>query len=331
MYEPPVRIPTIRELVQGLEERVSGLADQKARVATLLRRHLLAGSHGRPYSPANSLVIGPTGGGKTFLVQQACELSGLPYIEINATQFSEVGYWGRDLAWMFQDFVDKYEMRPREITPIIERWGVVILDEVDKWRMIPNLKERQPSRALQAELLKILEGDVVTAKRKDTDQGFPVHTHHILFIGVGAFEGLDAVVDKRLHLGVPNPYLLTEPADIMDYGFIMELVGRMPSIIALPPLDPTSMSRIFMEHVLPQYVQECEDAGIDLVVDDPSSRELSSLAITKRIGARAFAGLLDGMLWRALSQAEPGDRIVLDPPAVLGQQARLEKLCPSTL
>ena len=325
MYAVPERVPTVRELVTALEARVSGLPDQKARVATLLRRHLLAGANDRPYSPANTLVLGPTGGGKTFLVKQACELSGLPYIEINATQFSEVGYWGRDLAWMFQDFVDKYDMRPREITPIIERWGVVILDEIDKWRMIPNLKERQPSRALQAELLKILEGDVVTAKRKDTDQGFQVHTHNVLFIGVGAFENIEAVIQKRRGFDQLNSYMLAEPGDIMDYGFIMELVGRLPSIIALPPLDPTSMARILEQHTLPMYVQEAEDMGINFVCDGPAMREIASLAIQKRIGARAFPSIIDNMLWKPISQAEPGDTIYLDAQAVINQCGRLER------
>lgn len=319
----------MQALVDGLDVRVSGLKDQKLRVSVLLRRHLLAALNDRPYSPANSLILGPTGGGKTFLVKEACEISGLPYIEVNATQFSETGYWGRDLSWMFTDFVDKYAMRPREIVPFMQRWGVVIIDEIDKWRMIPNLKERQPARALQAELLKLLEGDTAVSKRKDPEEGFRVRTHNILFIGVGAFEGIEQTMVKRRGVDRLNIYMLADSLDLMDYGFMQELVGRFPSIIALPPLDPTAMARIMQEHTIPQYIQEAQDAGLEFVIDEPAMREISSLAIQKRIGARAFAGILDAMLWKPLSQAQPGDRLILDAAAVLGNCARLEKLCPS--
>lgn len=327
MYAPPESVPGARDLVRLLDQRVSGLPEQKTRVAVLLHRHLLAALHDRPYSPANSILIGPTGGGKTFLIKEACEASGLPYIEVNATQFSEVGYWGRDLAWMFTDVWQKYQMRPREIVPIFERWGVVIIDEIDKWRMIPNLKERQPARALQSELLKILEGDVVTAKRKDPEEGYPVRTHNVLFLGVGAFEGIEPGMVRRRGADQLNIYLQADSLDLMDYGFIQELVGRFPSIIALPPLDPTAMARIMEEHTLPQYYQEVADMGCELVVDGPAMREIASQAITRRIGARAFASLLDQMLWKPLSQSEPGDRLVLDAAAVLAQNARIEKPC----
>jgi ATP-dependent Clp protease ATP-binding subunit ClpX len=323
-YAPPTCVPSVAQLVKALDVKVSGLPEQKLRMATLIARHCQAALHDRPYSPPNALVIGPTGGGKSFMVRELCEVSGVPYIEVNATQFSEVGYIGRDLSSMFMDFVTKYGMRGRELMPIVQRWGVVILDEIDKWRYLPNPKERQPGRALQAELLKILEGDLVISKRRDGEQGVPVNTTHILNVGVGAFEGLEDQIERKRRIDMPNQYMQAEPMDIMDYGFMIELVGRFPAIIPLPQLDPTAMARILDEHVLPQYVQEVADAGCTLECNHPAMVEIASQAIRLGIGARALGSLMDAMLWRALGTAQPGDHIVLDVQAVLGRQARVE-------
>jgi ATP-dependent protease Clp ATPase subunit len=319
-------VPAVAQLVEALDKKVSGLSDQKLRMATLISRHCLAALNDRPYSPPNALGLGPTGGGKSFMVRELCEVAGVPYIEVNATQFSEVGYIGRDLNSMFMDFVTKYGVRARELIPIVQRWGVVILDEIDKWRYLPNPKERQPGRALQAELLKILEGDLVISKRRDGEQGVAVQTDHILNIGVGAFTGLEEQIERKRKIDMPNQYMHAEPMDIMDYGFMIELVGRFPAIIPLPPLEPTAMARILDEHVLPQYVQEVADAGCVLVCEHPAMVEIAAQAIDKGIGARALSSLMDQMLWRALGTARPGDHIVLDVEAVLGRQARV--LCP---
>src|SRR5258708_39458298 len=128
--------------------------------------------HERPYRYVKQVVIGPTGGGKTWLIRKMLEAADIPFIEVNATQYSEVGYAGLDLSQMFTAFwADRWahgaQGGRRAIIPLAERWGVVVLDEFDKWAFQPNLKERQPQRVLQAELLRFAEGDEVRVRERD--------------------------------------------------------------------------------------------------------------------------------------------------------------------
>jgi ATP-dependent Clp protease ATP-binding subunit ClpX len=339
-WTPPTEVPTIGEMVEQVKESVAGLNDQVRRVCTAVHRHLIQAWYDSDDPPNNMIVIGPTGGGKTFMVSKVLEASGLPYIEENATQFSEVGYRGRDLAWMFNDFVVKYadrEMKPRETMRMAERWGVVILDEFDKWHMTPKSQMERigtSGRGLQAELLKMVERDTVIAKSHEEGPGMPVQTGRFLFIAMGAFEGLDTQMQRKLgesqEHAFPNIYMKAEPTDLMEYGFMQELIGRFPVIVPFTPLKAENMRQILLGTVWPRYVQEMANVGVELVADDGALIKIAQDAIAKKIGARAFPALLDAYLDRAWAAAMPGDRIVLDLAAMAtwspaGGGARVEQ------
>lgn len=327
MWAPPAQIPTVAELIDATDQKVSGLKEQKQRLAVALVRHALNAARGRQHVPANVLILGPTGGGKSYMVRCMLEEIGLPFVETNATQYSEIGFVGLDLRNMFVSFTEKPWVNPGEkaadVIPLAERWGVVVLDEVDKWRFIPNPKERQVGKALQAELLKILEGDTVFAAKQDNQRGFPFRTHNILFIGIGAFEGLEDQIRRERLPDHPHPHMMVEPLDIQKHGFLMELVGRFPNLLPLPPLEPTAIAAILAEHVLPRYQREAEDMGLQLITTHEALVEVAAQAIQKKTGARALMTIMENLLWRALAQAEPGSAVVLDVQEVLGQRARV--------
>lgn len=339
-WQPPEQVPTIPEMVQQVKETVAGLDNQIRRVCTAVHRHLIAAYYDSFEPPGNLIVIGPTGGGKTYMVHKVLEASGLPYVEQNATQFSEVGYRGRDLAWMFNDFVIKYsdhEMKPAETLHMAERWGVVILDEFDKWHMTPKSQmERIGSsgRGLQAELLKMVENDWVITKSHEEGKGFPFQTGRVLYIALGAFEGLDTQMQRDLgesaEHAFPNLYMKAEPEDLMKYGFMQELIGRFPVIVPLTPLTASNMLAILMTTIWPRYVLEAARVGVELVGDEGALTKVAQDAIHKKIGARAFPALLDAYLDRAWAVASPGDKIVLDHAAIAswspaGGGARVEQ------
>ena len=321
-WSPPAEVPTIAEMVATVKRDVAGLDNQIRRICTAVHRHLIDAWYNSGEAPGNLIVVGPTGGGKTFMVSKVLEASGLPYIEENATQFSEVGYRGRDLAWMFDDFVVKYadrEMKPRDTLRMAERWGVVVLDEFDKWHMTPKSQmERIGSsgRGLQAELLKMAERDWVITKRYEEAPGMAVQTGRFLFIAMGAFEGLDTQMQRRLGDSAehqfPNLYMKAQPTDLMEYGFMQELIGRFPVIVPFPPLKAEHMRQILLNTIWPRYVLEAAHVGVELVADDGALTKVAQDAVGKRIGARAFPALLDAYLDRAWAVASPGDRIVMD-------------------
>jgi ATP-dependent Clp protease ATP-binding subunit ClpX len=326
-WSQPEQVPTIAEMVAEVKQTVAGLDNQIRRICTAVHRHLIEAWYDSDAPPGNIVVHGPSGGGKTYGLRRILEASGLPFIEENATQFSEVGYRGRDLAWMFQDFITKYADNEKGATrraiSMAERWGVVILDEFDKWHMSPKTAmERLGSsgRGLQAELLKIVEGDLVISKTHEEGQGIPVQTGRIMFIACGAFEGLDSQMQKRLgdsaEHSFPNLYTKADTVDLMEYGFMQELIGRFPVIVALPPLRADHMRQILEATIWPRYVLEAAHVGVELVADDGALTKVAQDAVTKRIGARAFPALLDAYLDRAWATAVPGDRIVMDIPSL---------------
>lgn len=339
-WTPPEEVPTIAEMVATVKQSVAGLDNQIRRICTAVHRHLIAAWYDSDDPPNNLIVVGPTGGGKTFMVNRVLEASGLPYIEENATQFSEVGYRGRDLAWMFNDFVTKYsdrEMKPKETVRMAERWGVVILDEFDKWHMTPKSQMERigtSGRGLQAELLKMVERDWVITKSHEEAPGMAVRTGRFLFIAMGAFEGLDTQMQRKLgesaEHSFPNLYMKAEPTDLMEYGFMQELIGRFPVIVPFPPLTGEHLRIILMSTIWPRYVQEAANVGVELYGDPGALTKVAQDAKEKKIGARAFPSLLDAYLDRAWASAAPGDRIVLDHAAITswspeGGGARVER------
>ena len=210
-FAPPAfeDIPSVREMVEQMDAHVSGLDTTKLRLALHLRRFMISASRGRDTQPQNVLMIGPSGGGKTYLLRRLLESCPVIWTEANATEFSDVGYVGRDIASAYLGlFQSKWrghgvKVEPtwtqQEITALAERWGVVVIDEFDKlWAPpVPKQGERSVGRALQAELLKLSEGTEVLAKRSDEDRGVFVNTQHILHIAVGAFQGLNRTVAFR--------------------------------------------------------------------------------------------------------------------------------------
>jgi ATP-dependent Clp protease ATP-binding subunit ClpX len=318
-------------MVAAVAGQVAGLQALKMRLAVTLHRHLMTGMAGRPRAIPNVVVVGPSGGGKSHTVRMMLEASGLPFIEVSMTSFSDVGWVGRDLASMMVEFLGPpwCERRERrEMVPLAERFGVVVLDEWDKLRATLELgqtRDRQPQRVLQAELLRMVEGEVVLSRRHDDDHPWPFWTGNVLFVAVGAFQGLNRVVEDRLDRDDRRAYEQAIPEDIARYGFLDELVGRFSTILALPPLDPTQLHRVLVDRVWPAYVAMAADDGVELVATQPALLKVAARAAQRPIGARALAPELEKMLWRPWHSAQPGMRMVLDVAEVDGECARLEE------
>jgi ATP-dependent Clp protease ATP-binding subunit ClpX len=354
-YEPPTyeSIPTVAEMVASMDAAVSGLETVKPRLALILRRFMVAASQGHPRPAMNVVICAPTGAGKTHVLR--CLLNAIPvmHTEVNATEYSDVGYRGRDLTSMYLGLLGprwRGDPKPkgaegetpyqeREITTLAERWGVVVIDEFDKLRAsrTPGSTDREVGRVLQAELLKLVEGTQALCRRSDDDRGVLINTNNILHIAAGAFQGLNEVVLKDLlanNIGVANrdhAYEKATPADIIEYGFLEELMGRFSSIVTLPPLNGGHLSRIFREHVIPGVQIQCADDGIELVVDEGAISAAGSYPLEgvhgarHSLGARALSTLLEECLEKQWAQAQPGDRLVLDADGVIHRTCRLER------
>lgn len=332
-------IPTVAQLIDAADRRVSGLDKAKRRLALTLRRFMVAAAKDHDRPKQNMVVLGSTGSGKTFLLAEMLKACPVVWTEANATEYSDVGYHGRDLTSMYLGLLSprwrgrrgdpEPPHRQQDMAALAERWGVVVIDEWDKLRTnrtaVPG--ERAVGRQLQAELLKLVEGSEALVKHGDSDHGVLLSTHNILHIAVGAFSGIEKVIARNEGLDEPNEKLLERVVaqEIIDYGFLEELVGRFSTIVPLPVLDAGHLSRIFREHVLPEFQRQCADDGIELVVDEGAIMQMGNRAVGSHLGARTLAPTLDDCLTDAWSRAQPGDRLVLDAGDVVSLSARLEQ------
>lgn len=328
MRQPPAsleEVPTVDAIIATLNATVAGLDDFKRRLAVVLRRHLVAGVLSRDVHPPNLLVIGPTGGGKTHTLVALLDALPAPWVQGAATAYDSVGFGNTHLPSLYAQLLDepswRQERKREDMVPIVERFGIVVLDEFDKLRVMPGGDERSMSRnrALQAELLTFTEGTVLRAKYDDGDQGRTIRSHGILHIAVGAFEGLSPLVVRNHDLQpqlAQHAYQHAALHDLTLYGFLEELVGRFSSFLTLPPLTADHMLLILEHHVLPVVTAELADDGIALVVEDGARYKFAERAALNRVGARSLRSDLEDHLWRPWSQAHHGATIRVRPDHV---------------
>jgi ATP-dependent Clp protease ATP-binding subunit ClpX len=329
-WEAPATILTVDQLVADASRTISGIEDGKRRIAVALRRHAIAAQADRPTRQPNLIIPAGTGVGKTVLTRALLKASGLPFVEVNATSYSGTGWAGSDLSSMFSGLLsDKYQdktVRADEHKARMQRWGVVVLDEFDKWKLQPGTGQRDTGRELQSELLRIAEGDIVSIRRNDAEAGRPFDTSHILFIALGAFEGILPIVERdHPGLGVEATWAALGNEHLIRYGFMEELIGRFSTIVPLPPLTITSMLEILKTQVWPIWVERAADEGFDLTADESALTDLAGQAMLQRIGARSLEPLIEKKTWRAWSHAEPGDRVILRSAGHLNNEAVVEK------
>jgi ATP-dependent protease Clp ATPase subunit len=336
-------VPTIDEMVRRMDQTVAGLKEFKERLAVVLRDHMVSAVLGRDWRPQNVLIVGPTGGGKTYTLRRLLDSIPVIWAEVAMTEFSDVGYHGRDLTSCYLGLTHN---RWREVTganvkgrPVYidlaehrrraERFGVMLLDEFDKIRTnkvnVPG--ERQVGRVLQFELLKLVEGTECDVQENPDRQGFLFRTHHVLHIAMGAFEGINDVISSFDKIGWSERlYERMTTEDLIEYGFIQELAGRFATILTLPPLKQDHLIRIMREQLVPMLSAQLADEGLELVIDEGGLMTVANLVLQhKAIGARGLEPELHAILWRARRQARPGDRIVVDAPAAAQQVARVER------
>lgn len=117
-FNHPDVVMTPKEIVSELDRFIIGQQEAKRAVAIALRnrwrRMQLDESLRKEITPKNILMIGPTGVGKTEIARRLADLSGAPFIKVEATKFTEVGYVGRDVESIIRDLMDIAIKKTRE-------------------------------------------------------------------------------------------------------------------------------------------------------------------------------------------------------------------------
>ncbi len=315
-------IPKPKEIHQFLNEYIIGQETAKKSLSVAIYNHYKRIQNQKAESDvelqkSNILMIGPTGCGKTFLAQTLAKKLNVPFVIADATSLTEAGYVGEDVENILLKLIQAadYDIE-------LAQKGIIYIDEVDKISRKsenPSITRDVSGEGVQQTLLKILEGTVASVPpnggRKHPHQDFiQIDTTNILFICGGAFEGLDKIIESRVNqksLGFGAKVeskkeknrgeVLQQlaPEDLIKYGLIPELIGRLPVVTTLDSLNEEALKAILKKPknaLLKQYIALLEMDGVTLDFDDQAVAAIAKLAMERETGARGLRTIVEDIM-----------------------------------
>ena len=322
------RIPRPQEIKSYLDQYVIGQEDAKRYLSVSVYNHykrlaqenLDAVDDGVEIEKSNIIMVGTTGTGKTLLARTIARLLDVPFTIVDATVFTEAGYVGEDVESILSRLLQEADFNVERA----ER-GIVFIDEIDKIARKsdnPSITRDVSGEGVQQGMLKLLEGSVVNVPpkggRKHPDQDYVhVDTRNILFICGGAFDGIEKKIAQRLNthtvgydnvqrvkkIDPANLMQYIEPMDLKSFGLIPEIIGRLPVLTYLNPLDEAALRRILVEpknSLVRQYEKLFKMDGVTLTFTEGSLDFIVNKAMEYKLGARGLRSIMESIMMDAM-------------------------------